>query len=69
MTMNVSIPLWFDSNKNIVLTDDLVLDKVSIPLWFDSNHIKQADRSQADSVSIPLWFDSNYTDNSNNDFK
>ena len=32
----VSIPLWFDSNTDIMLTEKKYTD-VSIPLWFDSN--------------------------------
>ena len=55
---SVTIPLWFDSNLQLV---DLLLGAVSvtIPLWFDSNDLKKEGMTLIIRVTIPLWFDSN----------
>jgi len=54
----VSIPLWFDSNRDRDCRHHWRLP-VSIPLWFDSNMMDFRITFLSSLVSIPLWFDSN----------
>ncbi len=58
MDIEVSIPLWSDSN-NTDFPGRRMISLVSIPLWSDSNIFVLSLIFSITSVSIPLWSDSN----------